>query len=186
MAIVGLRDLHYAPLTKDDATGVTYGPVVALAGAVTAKISPKVNSETLYADDMAVETASALGQIDVEIEVSDLPLSAVADLLGYTVGSDGVLKYDAGTVPPYVALGFRSQKSNGKFRYVWLVKGRFDPPEENFETKADKPKFQTATIKGTFVARSYDRVWKYTGDEDETGFTAGATWFNAVYGTTGV
>jgi phi13 family phage major tail protein len=180
MAIVGLKDLHYALLTKDDSTGVTYSTPKKIIGAINAKISPKSNTETLYADDGPSETATALGEIDVELEVKDIPLSVQAELLGHTL-SNGVIVKKAEDVAPYVAIGFRSEKSNGKFRYKWLYKGKFSLPEEDYSTKEDKPKFQTPKIKATFIKREFDGAWEATGDEDETGFTAGATWFDVVY-----
>jgi len=177
---IGLKELHYALLTKDDSTGVTYSAPVKIAGAINAKISPKSNTETLYADDGPAETASALGEIEVELEVKDLPLTVQAALLGHTV-SNGVMVRKAGDTAPYVAIGFKSQKSNGKYRYVWLYKGKFELPEQEYKTKEDKPSFQTPKIKGTFVKRENDEAWQVIGDEDEVDFTAGATWFNAVY-----
>jgi len=177
---VGLRDLHYAILTQDDAMGVAYEDPVKIAGAISATITPTVNTETLFADDGPSETASALGEITVELQVKDLPLPVQAALLGHDL-ENGVLIRNADDNAPYVALGFRSLKSNGKYRYVWLYKGKFAPPEQQYQTKEDTPAFQTPTITGTFVKREYDDAWQAVGDEDEPGFTAGATWFDAVY-----
>jgi phi13 family phage major tail protein len=177
---VGLRDLHYALLTKDDTTGVTYETPMHMAGAILAKITAKSNTETLYADDGPAETAVALGEIEVELETKDLSLSDQAALLGHTL-ENGVLLRSAHDLPPYVALGFRSRKSNGKYRYVWIYKGRFELPEQEFKTQEDKPEFQTPKIKATFIKREFDDLWQAMGDEDETGFTAGATWFHEVY-----
>jgi len=179
---VGLNDLHYALLTKDDETGVTYSAPVKVSGAITAKITPKSNSETLFADDGPAEIATALGEIDVELETKDLDLSTQAALLGHTVNA-GVIMKKASDNAPYVALGFKSKKSNGKYRYVWLFKGKFMPPDQEYATQEDKPKFQTPTIKGSFIRRDNDLAWQVVGDEDETGFTEGATWFDSVYGT---
>lgn len=178
---VGLRDLHYATLTKDDASGVTYGTPVKIAGAINAKISPKMNSATLYADDGPDEVASALGEITVELQVKDLGLATQAALLGHTVGTDKVMLKNADDVAPYVAIGFKSLKSNGKFRYVWLYKGKFQLPEQEYKTREDNPEFQTPSISGTFIKRQKDGAWQAIGDEDDTGFTGGATWFTAVY-----
>lgn len=181
MARVGLDDLHYAVLQKDDATGATYDTPKPIAKAVSASIQPKTNTATLYADDGAAETASALGEIQVDIEVAELPLDVVADLLGATVGSDGVLMQYSTDTAPYVALGFRSKKSNGKYRYIWLLKGKFAPSQEDYKTQEDSPSFQTEKITGTFVRRDYDNAWIARADEDNTSFTGGATWFNQVY-----
>lgn len=182
MPLVGLSSLYYAKLTQDASDGVTYDTPAQIAGAITAKVSPKVTSDVLYADDGAAETASALGEIEVELQVKDLPLSVHATLLGHTMGQDGVMYQKNSDTPPYVAIGFKSLKSNGKYRYVWLLKGRFQPVEENYQTKEDKTTFQTPTIKGTFVMREKDGYWKITGDEDATGWAAstGTDWFSEV------
>ncbi|MED4726991.1 phage tail protein [Aneurinibacillus migulanus] len=183
MARVGLNDLHYAKLTKDDATGVTYGAPIRIVGAITANISPSTNTETLYADDGPSEVATALGEISVELNVKDLPLEVQADLLGHTLNDQGVLTKNADDQAPYVAIGFRSQKSNGKSIFVWLLKGKFQPSEEEYQTKEDSPTFQTPTIEGSFVKREADGHWQFVGDEDATGFTKAIAdaWFTKVY-----
>lgn len=180
---VGLRDLHYAILTKDDTTGVAYQTPVKIAGAINAKISPKSETATLYADDGPDETATTLGEIDVELEVKDLPLEVQAALLGHTI-SGGVLVKKSEDIAPYVALGFKSAKSNGKNRYVWLMKGQFQLPEQEYKTKEGKPAFQTPKIKGTFIKRQYDGMWQKIADEDHPDYvqSIGANWFNSVEG----
>lgn len=44
-------------------------------------------------------------------------------LLGNAVDDNGVLVRTATDKPPYFAVGFKSEKSNGKYRFVWLYKG---------------------------------------------------------------
>jgi phi13 family phage major tail protein len=185
MAQVGLRNVHYAVMTKDDATGVTYNTIKAIPGVITAKIQPKSNSATLFADDGPAETATTLGEIDVEFEFSDLPVDVQADWLGHTVdATTGVLVKKSTDVAPYIALGFVSRKSSGKDLYVWLLKGKAQVPEDNYKTMEDKPDFGTKTISLTFVRRNYDNAYQAVGDEDNEAFTGGAQWFNKVWGDT--
>jgi len=181
---VGLKNLYYAVLTKDDATGVSYLAPVKIAGAINAKISPKSNTEVLYADDGPDETTTALGEIDVEFEAKDISLADQAALLGHSIVG-GVMLKKATDVAPYVALGFMSKKSNGKYRYLWLTKGMFALPDQEYATGEDKPKFQTPKLKGTFVKRAYDDLWQRIADEDHPDYVAsiGANWFNSVEGT---
>jgi len=47
-------------------------------------------------------------------------------LLGHSV-TGGVLIKKSTDTAPYVALGFKSKKSNGSYRYVWLYKGKLRP-----------------------------------------------------------
>lgn len=180
---IGLRDVHYALLTKDETGvgGITYAAPVPIIGAITADINPNSSNETLFADDGPMETASALGQITLDLNVADLPLDVQAVLLGHTI-SAGVMVRKASDVPPWVAIGFKSLKSNGSYRWVWLVKGKFSVPEQKGATKADKVAFQTPTIKGNFVKRDGDDVWQKTADEDATGYlaTTGDGWFTAT------
>jgi phi13 family phage major tail protein len=180
-ALIGLKDLYYATLTKDDSTGATYGTPAKVAAAITAKISPKIDSQVLYADDGPAETAIAMGEISVELETADLPLELQAVLLGHTIDATaGVLTKKSTDTAPYIALGFKSQKANGKYRYVWLLKGKFSPVEEEYKTKEDKISYNTPKITASFVKREYDDAWQYMADED-SGFTGGATWFSTVY-----
>jgi phi13 family phage major tail protein len=182
-ALVGLKDLHYATLTTDTSATITYAVPTKIAPAINAKISPTQNTETLYADDGPAEIVTTLGEIAVELEVSDVPIEVQAVLLGHTVNADGVLIKKATDTAPYIAIGFKSQKANGKFRYVWLYKGKFELIEEEYQTKEDKASFKTPKLKGTFIKREKDSAWQATGDEDATGFTAAkaTAWFTAVY-----
>ena len=177
---IGLKDLHYARLTEDSSKTISYDSPVKIAGAISARISPAVNAATLYADDGPDEIVSSLGEITVEIVAKDVPLSVQAVLLGHTIGDDKVMVKKATDAAPYVAIGFKSLKSNGKYRYVWLYKGKFQLQEQEYKTKEDPPEFQTPTLVGTFVKRIKDSRWQSVGDEDATGFTQGKTWFSAV------
>ncbi|MCD2347185.1 major tail protein [Clostridium guangxiense] len=178
-APIGVENLVYATLTDEDT--LTYDTPKLVSPAINIKISPKSSSDTLYADNRAVETATSLGEIDVEIETQDLPLEVQAELLGHKIDSTSkVMCSDVQDSAPYVAMGFKIKKANSKHRYVWLLKGKFSEPDEEHSSQEDKTKFQTPKIKGTFLTRT-DGKWKYTADED-SGFTGGATWFNKVYG----
>jgi len=178
---IGLKDLHYALLVQDDENGVSYQTPVKITGAITANINPNTTIESLFADDGPMETASSLGQIELELVAADFPLDVQATLLGHTV-VNGRLVRKASDVPPWVAIGFRSLKSNGKYRYVWLLKGKFYVPEMNHETKSDTINFQTPTMNAAFVKRDYDDAWIHQTDEDMTDYTPaiGDNWFNQV------
>jgi phi13 family phage major tail protein len=176
---VGLKDLYYAVMTNDE----TYDAPVRIAGAIEAKITPSSNTATLYADDGPSETVTTLGEIKVELDVKDVPSVAQAALLGHKLNTDGVLLKSSDDIAPYVAVLFRSKKSNGKYRYVTLYKGKFDLPDQDYKTAEDKPAFQNPKITGTFIKRDKDGLWQAIGDEDETGFdsTKATAWFTSVY-----
>lgn len=182
---IGLRQLTVALLKTDPLEGkATYDPPKRIPGAITANINPNASNETLFADDGPYETATTIGGIDLELNVADLDLETQALLLGHTIDSNGVLIRKAGDTPPWLAVGFKSLKSNGSYRYTWLAKGKFGLQEQNNETKGDSITFNTPTINGSFVKRECDDEWERHIDEDSTNYTPeqGANWFNNPYG----
>lgn len=181
MAQVGLKDLHFAILKEDTKDHLAYEKPESLIGAINATINPTVNTQELYADDQLWESVSALGKIDVEVETADLPLPIRARLGGNTI-QNGVLIEKSTDIAPHIALGFKSLKSNGKNRYVWLLKGVAQPMAEDYATKKDNVEHKTPKLKFTFMPRAYDGEWKHTADEDTVAFSGTETWFNQVPG----
>ncbi|KMY49570.1 major tail protein [Peribacillus loiseleuriae] len=177
MALVGLKDIHVA-LFNDG----TYEVPVKLAKAIEAKITPNTSSVTLYADDGAAETASSMGDIEVELNIDDLPSSKYALIMGKTANTDGVIVDNSSDVAPYLALGFRSMKSNGEYRYVWLYKGKFELSEETYKTKGEEVEFQTPTVKAKFLVDE-EGNWRAKVDSDDEDVKASVigNWFKNVY-----
>lgn len=187
---IGCDNLVYVPMTTEDSADAApvYGEVVKAPGVMSININPNGSQETLFADDGPMETASTMGKIDVEIQKNELTTQNKADLLGHSIDSNGALVYGDSDVSPWVAIGFRTLKSNGKYRYIWLYKGKFTEPEDNNETKGDSINFQSDTISGQFVRLNYPytidgktkRVWKYEldGDSENASETAISKWFD--------
>ena len=178
MAKIGVSGFHYAKNTKDDAAGVTYAAPVAVKKLKEIIIKTASDTVTDYADNGPSEVASSLGEITVEISLSDLTLEDQAALLGHTI-AEGVMTYNADDTAPDVAIGFVGLKSNGKKRYVWLLKGKFQEPDDTYKTKGDKIEFQPQALTGKFVIRDFDGDWKKLADEDATGFLpeTATNWF---------
>lgn len=188
---IGCDNLVYAIMTTEDTVeqAPAYGTVTKAPGVMSININPNGSQETLFADDGPMEVASTLGRIEVAIQKNELTTQNKSDLLGHAIDSNGALVYGDSDVPPWVAIGFRTLKSNGKYRYIWLYKGKFNEPEDNNETKGDSINFQADTINGQFVKlnKSYTvsgksmRPWKYELDEESenASATAIAGWFTA-------
>ena len=86
--------------------------------------------------------------------------------------------------PPYFAVGFKSEKANHKYRFVWLYKVRAKPVTENYATKEGKSiTRQTGEVEWTAIRRTHDNQYQAVADEGENGFTAekGATFLESVY-----
>lgn len=188
---IGCDHLVYARMTTEDTIeqAPVYDEVVSAPGVMSLNINPNGAQETLFADDGPMETASTLGKIEVEIQKNELTIKNKADLLGHNIDSKGGLVYGDSDIAPWHAIGFRTLKSNGNYRYVWLYKGKFTEPEDNNETKGDSINFQADTISGQFTRlnKSYKigtknvRPWKYEMDQDHPDADAATveSWFSA-------
>ncbi len=190
---IGCDNLHYTQMvTEETATAdPVYGPITHAVGVISVNINPNGALATLFADDGPFESASTLGNIEVAINKAQLTTQNKADLLGHGIDDKGALVYGDNDTPPWTAIAFRSLKSNGRYRYIWLYKGRFVDPEDNNETKADTIAWQTDTINGQFVKlmKEYSygtrtsRPWKYEIDADDPGADATLinTWFDNIW-----
>lgn len=185
---VGLRDLYYALVTQDDADAYAAGTPAILAPAVAASHKPKSETKTQYADDGVFDVLTSEGETEIELEVTNIPLDVLATVLGKVFdASTGRMFNNSGATPPDVALGFRSKKSNGSYKYYWYLKGKFSIPEEEQKTQAESPDPKTMKIKFVAVKTLYefdlgdvtDGVKSVVGDADNSGFSA-TTWFDTV------
>jgi len=186
-SVVGLRDLYIALVTQDDVAAYAAATPQAFAPAVNASHKPKSDSKIQFADDTAFDVLTSEGETKLDLEVTAIPLSMLAIVLGKVFdAATGRMLDNVGT-PPDVALSFRSIKSNGKYKYYQYLKGKFSTPDEDQATKADSPEPKTTKISFTAIQTTYEfdlgdiskAVKRVVGDEDATGFT-GTTWFDAV------
>ena len=178
---IGLRDIHIALLKTDTDEETTYDAVEKLERAITAKLTPKSSSEKVYSDDEVEEVLSKFDSCDIAVETNQLTLKSRAKLQGAEL-VNGELIEKSTDIAPEVAIGFRSKKSNGKYKYVWLYKGKFELVEDEYATETDKIESKTPKLKGTFYSRKSDNAWRLTLDEDEEGAstTRIQSWFKTV------
>ena len=184
---IGVSDLYVAAISADSATAYTAGTPAYFAPVAVVGVAPSVNRETQYADDNPYDTFVSEGETELTLTVTGIPPEMLAAVLGKTFDATTGRVYDTGATPPDHALGFKSKKSNGSYRYYWYLKGKFSTPSESFETQGDTPAPQTTEIVFTAVSSTYafdvgatneevKRVW---GDDDTDAFDA-TNWFAQV------
>ncbi|MFR3410279.1 MAG: major tail protein [Christensenellales bacterium] len=182
---IGLKNVVIAPLTADTETEHTYGTVQAMAGAIEASVTPdNTDPDIMYADDIEFDTLYADPQLTFKLKMADIPLAIQEMLFANVIDDNGVLIRTAQDKPPYFAVGFKSEKSNSKFRFVWLFKVRAKPLTENFATKeGDTVTRQNPEVEFTAIKRTHDGRYQAVADEGENGFTAekGAAFLSTVY-----
>lgn len=186
-SIVGLDSLYIAKVTTDDSTAYTPEAPTYLAPAAEASVEPTTNAETQYADDKPYDAMVNEGETTITLQVTGVPLETLASMTGKVFDATTGRLYDNAATPPYFALGFRSKKSNGSYRYFWFLKGRFEVPGEAATTQSDTPDPKTIELKYTGIFTTYefdlgdinDQVKRVIGDEDTDAFSA-TDWFTTV------
>ena len=178
---IGLDKFHYAEMLTDTILGCSYDTPVAVPGAIAANVKANGAITTQYADDGPAVNAASVGRQEADLEMTNVALSTKAFLLGHTITS-GVIRHKTTDTPADVAIGFRSKKSNGAYRYVWMLKGNFAVPDDAYKTQEDKVAFNTTKMMYAGIRRDYDGEYKYEADDDDPAVPASviANWFTAV------
>ncbi|MEH7464576.1 major tail protein [Bacillus thuringiensis] len=179
--IIGIDKLYYAKIVSDGEGGTRYEKPKHLGYVQELSVEPKVETASQYGDNRAIETASAMGAIDVKLKLTGIDPEVEADVLGYEY-ANGATKKTAEAIAPEIALMYRRLKANGKYRYKVLYKGRLAIPSETTTTKEDKIDFQSTEFEASFMPRLSDGVFEYQIDEEMSGADKVVIqkWFEAV------
>ncbi|MDF2788684.1 MAG: phage tail protein [Neobacillus sp.] len=181
MATISLDKLVYALVTKDDETGYTTGPVKTFAPAMSANVNRNSSSTSLSADNGVKAIATSTGDTELELGTSSIPLPVQAEVLGHELRA-GVLIRKKTDKAPYIAVGFRSENDDNSDKLVWLYKGKFQVPGQEFATKGESVEFQTRTITGKFASRDFDGTSDIEADTNNEAIPPAVitNWFNEV------
>lgn len=183
---IGVDMLYVAPITKDDESGIEYGAAIRLPGLNSIGYDPATQSGTYDADDGAYETMSGDGETKVTIKVADLLSEHYALLLGVSQDTTGVLEEGIADNPPEMAVGFRSQKSDGSYRFVWCLKGKFAKSAEAYATKSTSGvAFNDRELVFTALNRVYDGKKRRQLDSNDPKLPEGTTLVTLSEPTTG-
>ena len=131
----GVSDLVYAEVTKDDKTGITFGEVKDLAGVAEIGKSTDSTSEAHYYDNIPAVVIQSTGADTVTISASAIPLDVLADITGQTYDQNTGAFIEEERTPKYLAIGYKTKKTDGSEVYVWRLKGSFNIPDQTNATE---------------------------------------------------
>lgn len=182
---IGVKDLRIAKITADTASGTTYDAVQKLAGAIEVSISANnADPDVQYADDIEFDVVNPDPELSVSVKLADVPLEIQAMLRGHERDTDGQLIKKATDEADYFALGFVSEKTNHKLRYVWLYKCRAKFIGETYGTKQGTTiTRQEPTVEFVAIKRTSDQAYQIMADEDsvpESGTAPTSAWLDTV------
>lgn len=182
---IGLKNVVIAPLLTDTDEGHNYGELQMMAGAIEASITPdNADPDQQYADDAEFSVLYPDPELSFKTKMADIPLIIQEKLFGNKIDENGVLVRTSSDQPTYFAVGFKSEKADGSYRYVWLYKVRAKPVTENYATREGASiTRQTGEVEWKAIKRTHDNRYQAVADEGQNGFTAekGKTFLATVY-----
>ena len=174
----GLSNAHYA-LVTETVGEITYGTPVRFPGMVSLTLEPKGEQADFYADNLVYYTTSANQGYDGTLEVALLTEDFRKDVLGETVGADGVFIENATANPKKIALMFEFDGDAKATRHV-LPYVSVSRPGHSGATKTESVEPGTGELSFVASPRPGDYVIKLS-----TGSTTSEevynSWFTSVY-----
>ena len=162
---IGLSGLHLAK-RKEVINEVDTETTISVAGMVSAEIEIETISENIYADDVVVEViATGFSSGTVTMELLGLSMEEYAMISGQEI-VDGVVADNANVLSPVLAMTFKSQKSNGTYRYVSLPQVKAQIKGESFATKEDGVEIANVEIEFSIIPMAETGIWRVRADED--------------------
>lgn len=174
----GLKNVHYALLTADAATGPSYGEVKAFPGAVSLSMDPSGDVNKFRADDMDYYVSHGNNGYEGDLEMALVIDDYHKDVLGETEDANGVLVENADVPTKQFALLFEFSGDQHKTRHVLYNCTAGRPTVNSQTTKESKePVTESVPITASPLMNGIVKASTHAGTEK----TAYDGWFENVY-----
>lgn len=131
----GCSDLVYALITEDSLKAYATGEVKPLSGMASITKTTAQASATKSYDNGPKIVINAEGEDTLTFDVSVLSLETLADLTGKDFDATTGAFNDSSAIPPYVAIGYKTNLTDGSTRYVWRLKCTVSIPDDASKVK---------------------------------------------------
>lgn len=174
----GLKNVHYALLTADVATGPSYGEVKAFPGAVSLSMDPSGDVFKFHADDMDYYVSHGNNGYEGDLEMALVIEEFHKDVLVETEDADGVLIEDADIPSVQFALLFEFDGDQHKTRHV-LYNCTAGRPTVNSQTteESKEPVTESVPITASPLMNRKVKGSTHAGTKKETY----DSWFESVH-----
>lgn len=155
MAKIGLNNFRYSFLTEASDGTPSYSGARKPAKAISCNVSVNSADAKLFADDVLAESDTSFTGGTVTIGIDREDNQTMADMLGHTLTSGGLLKRNSNDSAPYIGFGrIVTLMVDGQYKYrvEVLYKTKFKEPSQENNTKGESMEFSTTTLEGTVNA----------------------------------
>lgn len=169
---INVKNLVYAKMLTDTASGCTYDDVKSLAGVKSIQLTPTVANGEDFNNGAKDFTMSKITGYEMSVETSKIPVDVRAELLGHTINSNGVLVVGANDQPINIAVGYEIENDENRRELVWLLKGKMQPYGQTINQSEKDIKVASDSSKFVFVVREHDGNFQAVGDTSLSTFTS--------------
>lgn len=152
----GVDQFHIAMVTKDDATGYTTETPVYFQPVQEIGKTTDSNSEAHYYDNKALIVVNSESADTIAITMTVPTLKQLAKIIGKSFDESTGMFVDGERVDNYFAISYRTKGTDGKYRYVSRLKGKFSIPEEIADSENDGTDTTNVQVTYTGVYTSYE------------------------------
>lgn len=170
MALAKLSNVHVSKMLQDEGT-ISYDSIKHVKGSVSANIEVKESTELFEADNAVDDKYTVFEECTVTLVIKEMPLEDYRYFFNKTVDAEGYTVDKSDDEQSWMALGFEGGIGKTGRRFMWLTKGYFEAISEEFTTKKRGVDVITQELKGTFIARKTDDVWRKRMDSTDTDAT---------------
>ena len=182
----GVSNAVYALITADTSEAFTTGAVKDFTGVSEIGRTTESSNEAHYYDNIPAIVIDSVGADEVTVSASGIPLDVLAELTGqFYDQATGMLVEQEGKAP-YVAFGYKTEKTDGTTVYVWRLKGKFSIPATTSSTKNEgtDANGQEIVFTGINTTHKFTKTGKgakaVNVDTDVNASMTDATWFAEV------
>lgn len=183
---ISFTDTGMTGATMGSSTSVTegttgWGTPQAIEGAVNFTTSPEGDTTEFYADNTKYFTHTSNNGYTGELEIANIPDDILAEMLGMTIDSNGMLVESAGDEPKEFALMGQVQGDQKNRRFVYYRCKASRPGQESSTTKASiTPNTDTVSLTILPFEHNGKKLIKGVMELSDTNSTAYNNFFNAV------
>ena len=167
----GVDNLVFAEVTNDDNEaegGYVTGAVKTLSPVASIAKSTSSSNEAHYYDNNPMIVVSSEAADEITLTVAPPSLETLAEITGKSFDAETGMMVDGERVVKYFAIGYRTKGTDGKYRYVWRLKGTFGIPDEQNETENDGTDTTNTELTFTGIATTHKFTkGKYNGTKWE-------------------
>ena len=182
----GVSNAAYALVTADSSEAITFGAVKDFTGVAEIGRTTESSNEAHYYDNIPAIVIDSVGADEVTVSASGIPLDVLAELTGqYYDQATGMLVEQEGKAP-YVAFGYKTEKTDGTTVYDWRLKGKFSIPATTSSTKNEgtDANGQEIVFTGINTTHKFTKTGKgakaVNVDTDVNASMTDVTWFAEV------